>query len=248
MYEPNVDAVLKMIGPDDLVLDIGGWARCFNRANYVIDAEPYETRGWLAPAQGGEREYFTKETWIQRDICDKQPYPFPDKFFDFVTCSQTLEDVRDPLWVSAEIIRIGKRGYIEVPSRVAESCRGAEPGQVGLTHHRWLIDIVPPDEIRFLMKYHMIHSHWRFSFPERYLRQLSEAQRNQWLFWEDSFRFSETTIHTPAKQAQELERYIQRVRPYPEKLLQADHTWRRIKFLGTRVRRRIRRAIEEARS
>ncbi|MGZ6205175.1 MAG: hypothetical protein ACXWMT_09695, partial [Candidatus Binataceae bacterium] len=123
-----------------------------------------------------------------------------------------------------------------------------EPGQVGLTHHRWLIDIIPPDEIRFLMKYHMIHSHWRFSFPERYLRQLSEAQRNQWLFWEDSFRFSETTIHTPAKQAQELEKYIQRVRPYPEKLLQADHTWRRIKFLGTRVRRRIRRAIEEARS
>ena len=119
---------------------------------------------------------------------------------------------------------------------------------MGLTHHRWLIDIIPPDEIRFLMKYHMIHSHWRFSFPERYLRKLSEAQRNQWLFWGDSFRYSETTIHTPAKQAQALEKYIQRVRPYPETLLQADQAWRRIKFLGTRVRRRIRRAIEEARS
>ena len=166
MYEPNVDAVLKMIGPDDLVLDIGRARRFDIGANYVIDAEPYETRGWLAPAQGGEREYFTKETWIQRDICDKQPFHSLQILRFRETCSQTLEDVRDPLWVSAEIIRIGKRGRIQVPSRVAESCRGAEPGQVGLTHHRWLIDIIPPDEIRFLMKYHMIHSHWRFSFPE----------------------------------------------------------------------------------
>lgn len=243
MLDSNVDAVLKMIQPHHIVLDIGGWARCFNRANYVIDAERYETRGWLAPAQGGSRELFTSKTWIQRDICDKEPYPFPDKFFDFVTCSQTLEDVRDPLCVCAEIIRIGKRGYIEVPSRVGESCRGAEPGQVGLTHHRWLIDIIPPDEIRFLMKYHMIHSHWRFSFPGRYWRNLSDTQRNQWLFWDEGFRFSETIVHTPEKQAQELEKYVQSVRPYPDILLRADKRWRQVKFLGKRARGRLRRAL-----
>jgi SAM-dependent methyltransferase len=119
MYEPNVEAVLKMIGPNDLVLEIGGWARRFNRTSHVIDAESYETRGWLAPSQGSEREHFTKGTGIQRDICDKQPYPFPDKFFDFVTCSQTLGDVRDPPWVCAEMIRVAKHGCIEVPSSAA---------------------------------------------------------------------------------------------------------------------------------
>ncbi|MEA2693832.1 MAG: hypothetical protein QOJ16_3219, partial [Acidobacteriota bacterium] len=98
MYQPNSDRILRLLHPKDRVLDIGGWARPFNRANYVIDQEPYETRGYYGlPAQGGEREFFTRETWIQRDICAHEPYPFGDKELDFVLCSHTLEDVRDPL-------------------------------------------------------------------------------------------------------------------------------------------------------
>ena len=128
----DINAVMACITkPDDLVLDVGGWACPFNRANWVIDSEPYETRGFyskigLPKSQGGEKEYFTKETWVQRDICDKEPWPFADKQFDFSICSHTLEDVRDPLFVCAEIIRVSKRGYIEVPSRIIESCRGVE--------------------------------------------------------------------------------------------------------------------------
>src|SRR5688572_5342175 len=164
MYEPNVDQVLKEIAPSDVVLDIGGWARPFSRANFVMDAEPYETRGYYGSPQGGTREYFSAETWIQRDICERTPFPFVDKEIDFAICSHTLEDVRDPLWVCSEMIRVAKRGYIEVPSRVAESCRGVESGQVGWSHHRWLIEI-RDRRISFLMKYHKIHSHWRLSFP-----------------------------------------------------------------------------------
>ncbi len=59
-----------------------------------------------------------------RDICDHEPYPFGDQEFDFVICSQTLEDVRDPIWVCSEINRIGKAGYIEVPSRLEEQSWG----------------------------------------------------------------------------------------------------------------------------
>src|SRR6516164_2319087 len=104
------------------------WACPFNRANYVLDVEPYETRGFYTtfggPAfQGPEREQFTKETWFQRDLCERKPFPFRDKELDFVICSHTLEDIRDPLWVCSEMIRIAKRGYIEVPSRIAETCR-----------------------------------------------------------------------------------------------------------------------------
>src|SRR4051812_15068559 len=127
----DIEKVLASIKPDDLVLDVGGWACPFNRANYVLDAEPYETRGFyekngLTKSQGGEKEYFTKETWIQRDICNKTPWPFADKQFDFCICSHILEDIRDPLYVSSELMRVSKRGYIEVPSRVLESCRGQE--------------------------------------------------------------------------------------------------------------------------
>lgn len=102
MLESNEQKVLSLIHPGEIVLDIGGWGRPFNRANWVIDAEPFDTRGYYGPsrpAQGGEREYFTQDTWIRRDICEKTPFPFKDKEIDFVICSHTLEDIRDPLWV-----------------------------------------------------------------------------------------------------------------------------------------------------
>ena len=246
MYEPNVKRVLDLITPTDVVLDIGGWGRPFNRANYVIDAESYETRGYYGTAraaQGGDREFFSQETWIQRDICDHTPFPFADKEIDFVLCSHTLEDVRDPLWVCAEMVRVAKRGYIEVPSRVVESCRGVEPGQVGWTHHRWLVDI-NVNHINFLMKYHMIHSHWRYSFPPSYFRQLPERRRVQWLFWEGNFTFSEQTIHGVENIAAELESFIREHRPYNSLIVTAGNCLSRTWRLGHRLRAKAERILQ----
>jgi hypothetical protein len=235
LHPPNADLIASRLAPHDAVLDIGGWARPFNRANYVMDQEPYATRGYYGlPAQGGEREHFTRDTWIERDICAHQPYPFADKELDFVICSHTLEDVRDPLWVCAEIVRIGKAGYLEVPSRLAESCRGVEPGQVGWSHHRWLIDIAP-GEVRFMMKYHKIHSHWRLSFPRRFLRGLAAEEQTQWLFWSDRFDFSETILHGPDNIAAELAAFVARVRPYPRPLVAADRLARTAAWYGRRA-------------
>jgi hypothetical protein len=244
MHEPNVARILATLQPDDVVLDIGGWARPFNRADWVMDAEPYDTRGWYGlPAQGGERERFTADHWIRRDICDREPFPFADKSVDFVICSHVLEDVRDPLWVCREMMRIGRRGYVEVPSRVAESCRGVEPGQVGWSHHRWLIDMGDSGLV-FLMKYHTIHRHWRLSFPPSLLRRLGEAQRVQWLFWEDRFACEERTIHGVESIIEELAGFVARVRPYPRWLVAADAALRAVGRLPGRVTRRLARARE----
>jgi hypothetical protein len=252
MWEPNAVKILSLLNDSDVVLDIGGWARPFNRANYVMDAEPYETRGyfsdpklasvrgWYAPPQGGDREWFGRDTWIQRDLCDRAPFPFKDKEIDFVICSQTLEDLRDPLWVCSEMIRVAKRGYLEVPSRIAESSRGIEPHQVGWSHHRWLVDIAG-NHVHFTMKYHMIHSHWRFSLPRRKLYSLPEEERNRWLFWDGSFGYSEVVIHSPAKIAQELEGFVRAAGAYPSWLLEADRGWRNGRYLAARVINKVRR-------
>ena len=73
MYAVNVDNIMAQLKPTDVVLDIGGWVCPFNRANYILDTEPYTTRGYyktvgLPASQGGDREYFTQQTWVQRDI------------------------------------------------------------------------------------------------------------------------------------------------------------------------------------
>ena len=64
MLEQNVAEVLARIGPDDRVLDVGGWACPFNRSTHVIDAEPFDTRGYygtirLPASQGGDNEQFS---------------------------------------------------------------------------------------------------------------------------------------------------------------------------------------------
>lgn len=242
MYEPNVRRLLELIKPEDVVLDIGGWASPFNRANYILDAQPFETRGFyrtlgLPASQGGDVEHFTKDRWVVRDICEHTPFPFTDKMFDWVTCSHTLEDVRDPLWVCAEMMRIGKRGYIEVPSRLAESSRGWElPNIAGLSHHRWLIDIdAERSRIEFLMKFHRIHSHWRFSLPRAYRDSLPASAHVQWLFWTDRFDCVERTIHGIAATDVELERYVAATHPYPAWRLRASALSRRAASLLSRV-------------
>lgn len=246
MLEKNVPRVLQRLSASDVVLDIGGWACPFNRANYVLDAEPFETRGYYAsigrPAsQGGEAECFSEATWIRRDICDKAPFPFADKAIDYVICSHVLEDIRDPIFVCSEMLRVAKRGYIEVPSRISETCRGSESlRSVGLTHHRWLIDL---DEQRrhlsFLMKHHMIHSSRRFSFPPSFRRQLTAEDEVHCLFWDDEFSFGEVTIHGLQAIASELETYVSSKYRYTPMTLTFDRATQFVRAQVDRVSRRL---------
>lgn len=248
MFEANVEKVLGKIGTADLVLDIGGWACPFNRANYVLDAEGFESRGYYEKigrpkSQGGDKEHFTKETWIQRDICDRRPWPFKDKQFDFVICSHTLEDIRDPIGVCDEIMRVGKRGYIEIPSREWESCRGLEHHKiVGLSHHRWLIE-VEESQIRFFQKYHIIHSDWRYSFPHSTFTKMSAERSVQWLFWEGEFSFEEVSIHGTDMIAKELAQYVERVHPYSKAAQSWGGVTRKISAFTNRVKNRLSKAL-----
>ncbi len=227
MFSANIPLLLERLSPSDLVLDVGGWACPFNRAQWVLDAQPYETRGFYRtfggpPSQGGDREWFTRDTWVQRDICHHEPWPFADKQFDFVTCSHTLEDLRDPLWVCHELIRVARAGYIEVPSRLFESTMAIErPGQAGLSHHRWLVEI-DGTHITFTQKYHLIHTDWRFHLPARFKKTLTPETSVSWLWWEDGFSFEEREIHGLSQTESELERFVRHAYPRPEWLYRVD--------------------------
>jgi len=190
MDKENELKILARIKENATILDAGGWFCPFNRANWVIDFMPYETRG-RGGSVGGDKEYFSKQTWIQRDICDKSPLPFKDKEIDFTICSHTLEDVRDPVFICSEIRRVSKQGYIEVPSKFAELSFGVESARyAGYSHHRWIVEILN-NKISFFHKPHLIHSLWKYHFPVSYGRHIKPEDRAQCLFWEDSFDFEE---------------------------------------------------------
>jgi uncharacterized protein YbaR (Trm112 family)/SAM-dependent methyltransferase len=57
-------------------------------------------------------------------VADGYHLPFADKTFNYVICSHILEHMEDPKAFVKEIERVGKRGYIEVPSALSERIFG----------------------------------------------------------------------------------------------------------------------------
>jgi hypothetical protein len=186
----DFEQISSRIGPNDRVLDLGGWERVFPRANVVADLLPYETRKIMFP---DIPEQFTEKDWIKADFCSREFWEaIPDKAFDFITIGHTLEDIRDPLYVCSQMIRCGKGGYIEAPSKARELSK-EEPGDVasGYAHHRWLIEPMPDlSGLIFKAKLGWAH-HGDYLGDDR--RDLLKDYFFQFdgYFWKDSFKFIE---------------------------------------------------------
>jgi hypothetical protein len=186
----NRSSVLERLSEGDLVLDVGAWAHPFERADWVIDLMPYETRGQYYYDREQADERFSAETWVQRDICTREPWPWPDDHFDFAICSHTLEDVRDPVWVCQELSRVARAGYVEVPSRLEEQSWGVHGPWAGWSHHRWLCDVVD-GRLGVVFKPPLVHARESDHFPAGFHATLSGDQRVHRIWWEDAIECSE---------------------------------------------------------
>ncbi len=211
MLEASLQRMLELLGPEDVVLDVGGWYRPFVRADWVMDLMPFQTRREGGRDGDGE-ERFTSSTWIQRDICDRQPYPFADQEIDFVVCSHTLEDVRDPVWVCSEMARIARAGYVEVPSRLEEQTYGFQGPWTGWGHHRWLIDVSDAG-IELVFKHHVLHNRASDHFPAGFRDTLTPAQKVQTLWWEGSLECHERVFTSGPELDRYLAEYVSEHRP-----------------------------------
>ncbi len=63
-------------------------------------------------------EFYKDKSFVK--ITEKK-LPFQDKEFDFVIASHVIEHIEDISYFLNELSRIGKRGYIEVPSRLEDN-------------------------------------------------------------------------------------------------------------------------------
>lgn len=202
MLPASIERIERELGDDDLVLDVGGWGKPLARADWVIDLMPYATRGLYGEVDP-ERERFSAETWVVRDICDRRPWPFADDQFAFAVCSHTLEDVRDPVWVCAELARVARAGYVEVPSRLEEQAYGINGPWVGWSHHHWLVD-VGAGQIDFVFKPGVLQGREDFQLPAEAGAALDAGERVQTLWWEGSFEARERIF----LEASELDAYL----------------------------------------
>jgi hypothetical protein len=130
------------------------------------------------------------KTKVSVDLAS-EPLPFPDKSFDFIYCRHVLEDMYDPFLLIREMSRVGKAGYVEMPSPIAELCRGIDgssPPYRGYHHHRF-IGWVHEGEFRLISKYPFVEY---LNFAETdIVAALRDGPKhwNTYLLWEDEIKY-----------------------------------------------------------
>jgi SAM-dependent methyltransferase len=123
----NVGQILPLnLPPNAHVLDIGSGQDPLPQATLLVDRfldeSVHRTQAFLSLGKPVV-------------VADIMNLPFQAKHFDFVNCTHLLEHVDDPIRACQELMRVGKRGYIETPTFGKDSLFG----WAGLVHHRWYL-------------------------------------------------------------------------------------------------------------
>lgn len=117
--------------PGDRVLDIGSGHLPFPFATHLADLTLED--GSLGRAGSSFKHLDGKEIYE----CNVEKMPFADKEFDFVYCSHVLEHTNDPARACREIMRVGKRGYIETPMPATDLMMNT----AAISNHAWGVEL-----------------------------------------------------------------------------------------------------------
>jgi ubiquinone/menaquinone biosynthesis C-methylase UbiE len=112
------------IKPEEKVLDIGSGPTPFPYATILCErflGETVHRKGEIVR---------NNLPMLQADI---YALPFSEKSIDFIYCAHVLEHLDNPELACKEIIRVGKRGYLETPNYMKDVLFS----WAGLMNHRW---------------------------------------------------------------------------------------------------------------
>ncbi len=105
------------------MLDVGGGDSPHSRADLVVDK-------YVADNFERERDISLTKPLV---VGDGEHLPLTDHAFDYVVASHVLEHAIDPMRFAAELSRVGRAGFVQVPSRLSELT-------FGWAFHPWLVD------------------------------------------------------------------------------------------------------------
>ncbi|GEO82180.1 glycosyltransferase family protein [Pararhodospirillum oryzae] len=177
----------------DQVLDIGSGHNPFPLATHLADISL--TDGTIGRAGVPFRHVAGKPVFEVR----VENTGFADKQFDFVYCSHVLEHSDDPAAACRELMRIGKRGYIETPS----PGKDAFLASALTSNHRWKVSVqagvltfveyedweLPGLDIPLLLDMHVNPQTLREKAFSALIHLRAEAV-NTMMVWQDDFEFA----------------------------------------------------------
>ena len=118
----------------DKVLEIGPGHDPMFRSDVIADKFPHDDTH-----RCGKVLIYPHQQFIE---ADGEQLPFEKDAFDYVICNQVLEHADNPARFIEEMVRVGKRGYVETPSMLGELMFPKES-------HRWVILLIE-DKLKML--------------------------------------------------------------------------------------------------
>ncbi len=110
---PDFHVIGEIVEPGSRVLDLGcGEGELLA---WLVEHKRVLARGVeISPAQ--VRKAIARGVSVYQGDIDEGLADYPDKAFDYVLLSQTLQETRSPLQVLREMLRVGRRAIISFPN------------------------------------------------------------------------------------------------------------------------------------
>lgn len=180
------------IKSEDRILDVGSGHSPFPLATHLADIAIEDA----SIGRGASPFRHVTDKPVQE--CNLENMPFTRNAFDFIYCSHVLEHVEDPEKACLELMRIGKRGYIESPTRGKDIFLNSTK----VSNHKWFLQFdngvlifteCTAEEIEGLKSNILLDMHCK---PETKrekafsaLLYLRAHMVNTMMMWEDTFQF-----------------------------------------------------------
>ena len=155
------------------ILDLGcSYSNYWKEANHFADIDDHY-------------ENFSKSNLKYTKIEINKKLPFKDKEFDYVILSHVMEHVPNLMEFKDELVRIGKSGYIELPTKLYDNVVfGSDEPILG---HKWWFEFDDDNKvlkytkkIAAIDKFMSVGTSWKFQeyFEDSFLLQF---------YWKDNF-------------------------------------------------------------